>query len=166
MYFTQIPCDPLCNLPVNSFGQFSCCAKNDFEITPSLCFGSLITEDFKDAICQIFRFHIERYEVFKSVMGISGGQILIALDSLSKYHLTSLATGILPAMLLLSFPNREVLYLQLRDFKGLSLKCIHQLSSRWFKTCTKHMHVFSFTATVFPLAKAFLFLWFCRKFPG
>lgn len=70
---------------------------------------------------------------FRSVMGISGGRILIALDAPNKYHLTSLATGFLPAVLPPSFPNTEVLYLELRDFKGLPLKCIHPLSSRRFK---------------------------------
>lgn len=84
---------------------------------------------------------------------------VIALDSPNKYHLTLLATCFLPAMLLSSFSNREVLYLQLRDFKGLPLKCIHQLSSRWFKTHTKthacifiHTHSFSFGKSFpFPL---------------
>lgn len=98
-------------------------------------------------------------------MGTSGGCILIALDCPNKHHLTLLATCFLLAMLLPSFSNREVLYLRLRDFKSLQLKCIHQLSLRWFKTRTKHIYIFSFTPTVFPLAKAFLFLWFCMKFP-
>lgn len=89
-----------------------------------------------------------------------------ALDSPQKYHLTLLATCFLPAVLLPSFSNREGVHLQLRDFKALLLKCIHQLSSRWFKTSTKHMHEFSFTPTAFPSAKAFLFLCFCMKFPG
>lgn len=30
----------------------------------------------------------------------------------------------------------------------------------------QHLHIFSFTLTVFPLRKTFLCLWFCLKFPG
>lgn len=92
-------------------------------------------------------------------MGIKRGWILVALESPNKsLLLTLLATCFLLPVLILSvsFSNREFLYLQWRYFKGPPLKCIHWLSSRWFKTCITHAYIFIHTHS-FSFGKNFSF---------
>lgn len=75
-------------------------------------------------------FMLTEREIFRSVLGINKGWILIAIDSSNKsLLLTSLAACILPPVLApsVSFSNKEFSYFHWRYFKGLPLKCVH-----WF----------------------------------
>lgn len=73
-------------------------------------------------------FMLTERKIFRSVLGIDKGWILIAIDPSNKsLLLTSLAACILPPVLVpsVSFSNKEFSYFHWRHFIGLPLKCVH-----------------------------------------
>ena len=89
----------------------------------------------------------------------------LPLIPLKKTLLTSLATYFFPPVLLPFFANREFFYCSgdiLRARHWNAFTDCHQGDLKH----VQHMHIFSFTLTVFPLGQTFLFLCLCVKLPG
>lgn len=140
--YTWIPHDPTCNFPIYSYEPFLSCYKN-FEFlwnSHDYLFsggrGGVEEWEGSSFYLKTSQFSILKYfmlterEIFRSVLGIDKGWILIAIDPSNKsLLLTSLAACILPPVLVpsVSFSNKEFSYFHWRHFIGLPLKCVH-----WF----------------------------------
>lgn len=158
--FTQIPPDPLCNLPRHSSESFPCHAKNVSEIALTLpwCFGSLITKGIKAVISphQISWWLLEGFQKHYGHQWRLDANCLINPSSDSMGH-------ILPSSMLLPFVSfsNKLFILTVEMFQGPTTKCLHHLSSRRFKIHTNTSIYFqSHPSQVFSYGKNFPFFSF------